>query len=91
MRKFTDKELELAPKIAEVIGGVWDEPYKHEWPLEHDCLEWLRERYDVLHIHYSSELGERIWDIDTYSDYSESPTLLETLYRVIIEIGGQDA
>ena len=60
----------------------------HHWlPLEYDCLEWLRERYDVLHIHYSSELGERIWDIDTYSAYSESPTLLETLYRVIVSGG----
>ena len=58
MRKFTDTELELAPRVAEVMGRdslIVDalkrgEAYGRAFPypiipLEHDCLEWLRERY----------------------------------------------
>ena len=92
MRKFTDKELELAPLVAEVIGGVWDEPYKHEWPLEHDCLEFLREWGYRL----ANCTEDDFWHFRVVAVKREHPgffksgigdTLLEALCRVIIECG----
>ena len=98
MRKFTDTELELAPKVAEVIGGVWDEPYKHEWPLEHDCLEFLRERGWA---NYRFSLGqsgscEEMHVVQVPFEFRaeqeqvvRGDTLLEAWYRVIVSVGNQ--
>ncbi|MBE9573583.1 MAG: hypothetical protein IMF20_00450 [Proteobacteria bacterium] len=67
MRKFTDAELGLAPKVAEVMGH---EPRLEGLPKdmlsafirgylsEHDCLEWLREKgWLIEHIHNLSGSG----------------------------------
>ena len=99
MRKFTDKELELAPKVAVVMGIPVPEKMVfgfQDRALEYDCLEWLRERCKD-HVILSHDVGdEDIWWVwfDEYKPtqaYASGDSILETLYRVIIEIGGQDA
>ena len=119
MRKFTDTELELAPKVAEVMG-LGTDPIRtllaindkgeadHSWngevplPLEHDCLEWLRGKVACACSTYTGKFHVHFMEIRKTKDPAtenqvgrvvgkDGKTLLEALYRVILEIGGQDA
>ena len=108
MRKFTDKELELAPKVAEVMGLGYEprsamyEDFgpKHIGPglLEHDCLEWLRGKVACACSTYTGKFHVHFMEIRKTKDPAtenqvgrvvgkDGETLLEALYRVIIECG----
>ena len=73
---------------------------KHTWlPLEHDCLEWLRERTRCdFYVDSWYEWAEKDrpgnWTVTTIVDKklmeewsADGDTLLEALYRVILEVG----
>ena len=99
MRKFTDKELELAPKVAEIFApdgpviagccagtiGKWIT----EHMLEHDCLEFLREHDFAVFTETfpSGESNVHVCGPGTDIVERGNWTLLEALYRVIIECG----
>ena len=93
MRKFTDTELELAPRVAEVMGEVGANRSTKK-PLEHDCLEWLRGRLPKHDIYIESDpAAPRMWWVLVATDESfptsepqSCDTLLESLYRVILEV-----
>jgi len=100
LRKFTDKELELAPKVAEVMGiasqfnpltkGIF-QPI----PTIEDCLEWLREKFEVFELAYDGNASKSKWVVGVWTssdEYFEGDTSLEALYRVILFSGkeGED-
>ena len=107
MRKFSDKELELAPQVAEAmfpdgphVARYVPRDFLHEYIqvnlLEHDCLEFLRGRENVSTIEMVVFSGP-IVDVCVYDfdgrllAHARVPTLLEALYRVIVEGGAANA
>lgn len=93
MRKFTDAELELAPKVAEIISTHVIASMKGSTmrmrPTIEDCLEWLRER-GLCGWHFIPRLPDEIeltvkgWGDEKHTVWGKST--LETIYRCIIEV-----
>ena len=98
MRKFTDAELKLAPQVAEVMGKplFHDGARPTDLPLEHDCLEWLLRNGwypDMRASAYESDMPDKTrYRVFIMTNLAKEmcekygSTLLEALYRAILEI-----
>ena len=94
MSKFTDAELELAPKVAEILGlpiPTIDSPLsiKIAPPSAEDCLEWLREKTEWLCLHPVEEGWCVEWE-SSIDSYVVGNTPKEAAYRCVVEMGGKN-